>query len=80
MVHINTLTHVGRHLLDKVITRDETSQLNSLPVDLPGVMSDLSAIVGKLHCLSSAVSLDENQLVCRRSWRSFDMEVFADDL
>ena len=75
--HVKTATHVRGHLLDVVITRDD-SLVNSLTVD-PPALSDHSLILGLLSS-TAVVGIDEERRVFRRRWRQFNLEAFTSDL
>lgn len=75
--HVRSATHVDGHLLDVIITRDD-SQISSVRVD-PPTLSDHSLIVGQLAS-SAASGIGEALCIRRRCWRRFDIDEFTHDL
>ena len=76
--HVSVATHVGGHLLDMVLTRDELGRVPVVDVSPPGGLSDHSLIVCQLDVCAPDHYSTVTQL--RRCWRSFDLGAFQHDL
>jgi len=72
--HVSMATHVGGHLLDVVLTRDELGPVPVVDLSSPGGLSDHSLIVCQLDVCAPDHYPTVTQL--SRCWRSFDLNAF----
>ena len=76
--HVQCPTHVGGHLLGVFLTRESPSYVRKMNVLPLGGLSDHSMITGSAYLLRDGC--DDTVTRCARSWRSFDLDAFLQDL
>ena len=74
--HVASVMHTANHTLDVFITRSDM-QLQSLTVE-PPIISDHSLITADIKF--DDVVWSSTPATARRSWRSFDIDAFKEDL